>query len=457
MVIVISLYNLSIQSSGLGCHGHFHFSLHIANFVDKNWRKFFPSEPKRKRKNLLGTIASVLSQHSPKTFTSGTDVVGSIGWWKLKEKWTPREYEELHQNKIRNNIIVDGDAEETESKKARLMDKNRIDLENSFLDTKDGLIDELNKLKEELSASCSMKAEESTSKHLDMDVVSKLNEIDDDTLNTCDEQKNYEKLKKIIDAQNLHKAKIPQWILDYFNKLRDKKTKGEAQNNKKVELKRETDPNLLDKHYASTNHLQYSLLSGPVCYDLFHSPYTNQVLHPFIYCDKKIFPRWLKLMCEIKYSVNGEVPARSTIDFCYVKPHHIPAVNSLLQTTFWPGIDMSDSLNYPDFTIIALYKKLVIGCAFLIPDACHNEAYISYFTVRHGWDRSGIGSFMLYHLTQTSHGKDIKLHVSASNPAVCLYQKFGFKTEELELDFYEKFLSIDSPHSPHALLLRLTR
>ena len=461
MIIVISLYNLSIQSSGLGCHGHFHFSSHITNFIDKNWRKFFPSEPKRKRKNLLGTIAGVLSQNSPETFTSGTDEVGSMGWWKLSEKWTPKEYEKFYQNKIKRNIIVEGDAEETETKKARLMDKDSITLENCFLDTEDGLLDELNQLKEELSASCSVKAEEksaeeSQSVHKVLDVVSDLN---DETMSLNDEEKTHNKLKKIIDEQNVHKAEIPQLIRDYFNKLSNRKIKREAQMNKKLKLKSDIDedPTLLDKYYTNTNHLQRSLLSGPACYDLFHSPYTNQVLHPFIYRDKKIFPRWLKLMCEIKYSVNGEVPARSTIDFCYVKPHHIPAVNSLLQTIFWPGIDMSDSLSYPDFTIIALYKKLVIGCAFLVPDACHNEAYISFLAVRHGWDRSGIGSFMLYHLTQTSHGKDIKLHVSASNPAVCLYQKFGFKTEELVLDFYEKFLPVDSPHSPHALLLRLTR
>ena len=162
-------------------------------------------------------------------------------------------------------------------------------------------------------------------------------------------------------------------------------------------------------------------------------------------------------MCELKHRLHGQAPDRSTIDFCYLSVHHISAVNSLLQETFWPGIDMSDALSYPDFTIVALYKKLVIGCAFLIPDACHNEAYISFLSVRPCWDRSGIASFMLYHLTQTSQGKDITLHVSASNPAICLYQKFGFKTEELVLNFYEKYLPKYSSHSPHALFLRLTR
>lgn len=44
-------------------------------------------------------------------------------------------------------------------------------------------------------------------------------------------------------------------------------------------------------------------------------------------------------MCELQYKVNGTMPTRSTIDYCYVRPHHIAAVNALLQKKFWPGID----------------------------------------------------------------------------------------------------------------------
>lgn len=118
---------------------------------------------------------------------------------------------------------------------------------------------------------------------------------------------------------------------------------------------------------------------------------------------------------------------------------------------------MSECLSYPDFSIVALYKKLVIGCAFLVPDVNHNDAYISFMAVRHGWKRAGIASFMLYHLTQTCMGKDITLHVSATNPAICLYQKFGFKIEEVVLDFYDKYLPIDSMDSRHAFFLRMKR
>ena len=54
-------------------------------------------------------------------------------------------------------------------------------------------------------------------------------------------------------------------------------------------------------------------------------------------------------------------------------------------------------------------------------------------------------------------GKDITLHVSANNPAVLLYQKFGFKVEEYIHNFYDKYLPSNSSECKHALFLRLTR
>lgn len=54
-------------------------------------------------------------------------------------------------------------------------------------------------------------------------------------------------------------------------------------------------------------------------------------------------------------------------------------------------------------------------------------------------------------------GKDVTLHVSASNPAMLLYQKFGFKTEEYILDFYEQYYPLESSACRHAFFLRLRR
>lgn len=54
-------------------------------------------------------------------------------------------------------------------------------------------------------------------------------------------------------------------------------------------------------------------------------------------------------------------------------------------------------------------------------------------------------------------GKDVTLHVSASNPAMLLYQKFGFKAEEYILDFYDKYYPVESTECRHAFFLRLRR
>lgn len=53
--------------------------------------------------------------------------------------------------------------------------------------------------------------------------------------------------------------------------------------------------------------------------------------------------------------------------------------------------------------------------------------------------------------------KDITLHVSATNSAMILYQKFGFKPEEFLLDFYNKYMPEDSKECKHAFFLRLRR
>lgn len=146
-------------------------------------------------------------------------------------------------------------------------------------------------------------------------------------------------------------------------------------------------------------------------------------------------------------------------------------------------MDLSECLQYPDFSVVALYKKVVVGFGFMVPDVKYNEAYISFLLVHPEWRRAGIGTFMIYHLIQVSPGrvggapgnpvepcgtvcaaffqtcmgKDVTLHVSASNPAMLLYQKFGFKAEEYILDFYDKFYPLDSAECRHAFFLRLRR
>ncbi|XP_067115293.1 cysteine-rich protein 2-binding protein [Osmerus mordax] len=192
------------------------------------------------------------------------------------------------------------------------------------------------------------------------------------------------------------------------------------------------------------------------------SPYTSRILKPYIRRDYENKPLKLRLLAEIRAHPHRTKPGwapepEAPIDYCYVRPNHIPSVNSMCHDSFWPGVDLSECLQYPDFSVVVLYKKVVIGFGFMVPDVKYNEAYISFLLVHPEWRRAGIATFMIYHLIQTCMGKDVTLHVSASNPAMLLYQKFGFKTEEYILDFYDKYYPVDSKECRHAFFLRLRR
>ncbi|XP_047985402.1 cysteine-rich protein 2-binding protein [Leguminivora glycinivorella] len=209
---------------------------------------------------------------------------------------------------------------------------------------------------------------------------------------------------------------------------------------------------ILDTNYAVTvlSHIEPSP---------FRSAYSNTLLKPYIRRDTESRPLWLKVTDELLMKANKKnpdykLPPHASIDYSYVRPHHIAAINNLCAQFFWPGIDLTEALEYPEFSCVVTYKRLIIGCAFLVPA---DVAYISFILVRPEWRRAGIATFMLYHLLQTCTGKDVTLHVSPTNPSIFLYQKFGFKVEELVQDFYEKYYDIDYKGCRHALFLRLTR
>uniref|UniRef100_UPI00398F29E6 cysteine-rich protein 2-binding protein n=1 Tax=Pristiophorus japonicus TaxID=55135 RepID=UPI00398F29E6 len=192
------------------------------------------------------------------------------------------------------------------------------------------------------------------------------------------------------------------------------------------------------------------------------SPYTSRVLKPYIRRDFDCSPPKLQLLTEIQAYPHRSDPtwkaeAKAPIDYCYVCPNFIPTINSMCHEFFWPGIDLSECLQYPDFSVVVLYKKVIVGFGFMVPDVKYNQAYISFLLVHPEWRRAGIATFMIYHLIQTCMGKDVTLHVSASNSAMLLYQKFGFKAEEYILDFYDKYHPLDSKQCKHAFLLRLRR
>ncbi|XP_037048827.1 cysteine-rich protein 2-binding protein [Bradysia coprophila] len=585
ILIVLAIHNLSIRSKGLGRQGFFHWRIHIACFIEKNWTALMGAA--KRKKKWTGTISGALSHNTPILFTSGLETFQDSGWWKLTYNQSPKRYMELYQQlrtekksiEVVPRIVPSTSADAASVGSTQEPKRRRLDEEEVFsrslpfmgrhpwnkptssekssrlivdflssdsdqtIDFPDLNLDDSSVVSVPLAvndwpddfmnvefpheendtddnsehkprivqvtnfqeagendvefgyAAENIKNEIDTDTDEDIDDYSRKYvcekslftqsvrrrlpwEVDGTTTADCVDQdedivpmSEYEenemlgKLRNVIESDIMT---VPPWVNQFYRKLCvrelkrgliqpifdiDHLTTGRGTNGS---------GQILDRYHllvgtSGRKKTFYSTLAGSMEHEMFESPHTGRVLHPFIYRNSKSMPMWVKLMCELQYAVNGVLPSRASIDYCYVRPHHIAAVNSLLQNNFWPGIDMSECLSYPDFSIVALYKKLVIGCAFLVPDVGHCAAYVSFMAVRPGWQRAGVATFMLYHLTQTCMGKDITLHVSASNPAICLYQKFGFKIEEVILDFYEKYLPKDSKQSKHAFFLRLKR
>ena len=189
------------------------------------------------------------------------------------------------------------------------------------------------------------------------------------------------------------------------------------------------------------------------------SPYTTRKLPPYIFRTSDLVPAKVRLnrgIVEHRHVDPPPPPQPATIDFCYLQEHHLPAVNSLVSHFFWP-VDLSECLQYPDFTCVVLYGKLVIGCGFMTPDVKVNEAYISFLLVHPDFQRCAVGKIILYHLIQSCMGKDVTLHVSVDNPAMLLYQSMGFKAERYCLDFYRHYYPEGHYLSKNAYFMRLRK
>ncbi|KAI5124270.1 hypothetical protein M0805_005119 [Coniferiporia weirii] len=184
--------------------------------------------------------------------------------------------------------------------------------------------------------------------------------------------------------------------------------------------------------------------------------------HPgYLHRDWEAQAPWIDLMDDIHEHHAIAHPERehasrpsAPIDYQALRQTHLPQVHDLLSRTFWPGIDVSDSLRYSpeQCTVVATYRHLVVGAACL---SSPEETYITYLAVRAGWESSQIATKMLYTLITRNPKRDILLHVSANNPAMLLYNRFGFKAEEFIVGFYEDYLDRQSRTSKNAFRLRL--
>ncbi|PFH51011.1 hypothetical protein AMATHDRAFT_143611 [Amanita thiersii Skay4041] len=170
---------------------------------------------------------------------------------------------------------------------------------------------------------------------------------------------------------------------------------------------------------------------------------------------------WMNLMRDIHDHYSCAHPEReqttsrfAPITYTSLQTDQLGQVHDLLARTFWSGINVKDSLDYsPErCTVVATYKKLVVGVAIL---SSPQETYITYLAIKAGWDNTHLARVMLYHLIMMNPNKDITLHVSTNNPAVLLYNRFGFKAEEFVAGFYENYLDYRSRASNNAFRLRL--
>jgi len=162
------------------------------------------------------------------------------------------------------------------------------------------------------------------------------------------------------------------------------------------------------------------------------SPYTGEMLPAILHRIPATAPR-ARLLQALRTS--DESPSDSDfINVVHLRSEFVPQVNRLLRNHFWPGIDVSETLEWPDTSLLLTYRtRLVIGCVL-----CNPEGYISYLLVHPDWRSFGLAGKLLYLLLTRclKEQKDVGVHVAVGNPAMMLYQRFGFKPEEFIVDFY---------------------
>jgi cysteine-rich protein 2-binding protein len=139
------------------------------------------------------------------------------------------------------------------------------------------------------------------------------------------------------------------------------------------------------------------------------SPWNGRKLRPYIRRDFESKPPGMRLLHEIRLAAGKPQKRRQelnipneqldseSIDYVYFQKDHLEPVNQVLRRAFWDEIDVSENLLSPEYSIVALYKRYVVGCAFMTP-----EAYVTYITVVPGWENAGIGQYVYLLIFQIS-------------------------------------------------------
>ncbi|XP_069625055.1 cysteine-rich protein 2-binding protein isoform X2 [Ranitomeya imitator] len=509
-VVMLAMYNLSLEGSGR--QGYFRWKEDICSFIEKHWT--FLLGNRKKTSTWWSTVAGCLSVGSPMFFKSGAQDFGEPGWWKLVHNKPPTLKPEgdkyiSSSQKIKNDEEMDADgvidpgmeylpsANISHSGpmcqknfKSSIHVKQEIESEEEKLDRGEGDIHKgpsADRARDKRRPQPIVKDKSKTpqyhaiSLYKEKLLLKRLEACPNAVAATPEARRLRQKLlvRKAKRERGLPLFDLDQALNAALMLVGGVYGAREGSVSRLVPtgpVYRTTskDLRILDRYQTAVP------TTKGVCHSAMRflyrlgaaedkdadlsivSPYTARILKPFIRRDYETRPCRLQLLAEIsayahRNNPSWEAEPQSPIDYSYVRPGHVPTINSICHEFFWPGIDVSECLQYPDFSVVVLYKKVIIAFGFMVPDVKYNEAYISFLFVHPEWRRAGIATFMIYHLIQTCMGKDVTLHVSANNPAMLLYQKFGFKTEEYVLDFYDKYFPIDSKECKHAFSLRLRR
>lgn len=499
--VCLALYNLQMNGTN-GKMGYFQWREQVCRFIEERWTQFFPD--RKKAPKWQGAVACTLSTSAGVTFQSGVIDLGEPGWWKLinnvppdpnvaisqkpKKRRVPAE--DLHPvvelgPRIRKRVLPDGVYQNypPRDSKPRVDDHDVTCLSpNTTAKAAEPVppSNEGGEVSNESSMDCPDDAESagegSPADARDSPIPEKSLPIG----RLC--QHDEEKLLDALECFSESVGSVSPKQMRLLNKLRVRRLKRDrgltpfdldSVCTRLSKQSRDSDHEVLDR-FVHTNVIStprivdsqekfsVKLLGSNAAFTElgFRSPYTHRDLKPYIFRDHDAdYPRiqLMKEICSHRLVANGERTEYSvkSVDFVYIRPHHVAVVNSICRSFFWEGIDMSDQLNYPEFSVVALYGKIVIGFAFMAPLEKCNDAYLSFLWTHPHFRRKGLARFMLYHLTQSCAGKDITLHTAATNPAVFLYQKFKFRVEKFCLNFYEKYLPGSSKECKHALFMRL--
>ncbi|XP_019869949.1 cysteine-rich protein 2-binding protein isoform X2 [Aethina tumida] len=339
-VINLVLYHLQNKSPGLARKGFFHWRNHVATFVDKNWEILFSSDVKKKKK-WTGTIAGTLSHFSSfGIFLSGSLVFNEPAWWTIN-------YPKLSPIVLSNIYAILS----LDRQKAKLNHEKKLKTDaEMFQEVLQKCISD-----EELIQPFNVTNIHAEVKEEHVPVPKPLpvppirNSVSRKRTQIIPSiDSNSKKILKLS-----HSAILSDDLTSQFS-ITETKVQSSSKPTVKVKEEPKESIKLLDPfcHY-NTSIKNFSRLKseqllvkliGGIRQELILSPYSGIYLKPYIRRDTTVFPQWLKLMAELQLKVNKKdenyvLPPREPLDYTYVQPEHIPAINSLCNQFFWPGID----------------------------------------------------------------------------------------------------------------------